>query len=79
MVIPYQSLSEEALEGLLKEYCHRAWGLNDIESPEQGRLTQAKQALQRGDLVLWYSEYEESAYLLAKRDLPEQPTSNPEP
>ena len=79
MVIPYQSVSDDALEGLLKEYCHRAWGLNDVESPEQARLSQAKQALQSGDLVLWYSEYEENAYLLAKRDLPEQPSSSLEP
>lgn len=79
MVIPYQSVSDDALEGLLKEYCQRAWGLNDVDSPEQARLSQAKQALQNGDLVLWYSEYEESAYLLAKRDLPEQPSSSLEP
>lgn len=70
MVIPYESVSPEALEGLLKEYCHRAWGLNDIESPEAERIEYARKALVKGDLVLWYSEYEESAYLLAANDLP---------
>lgn len=57
MVIPYESVSPEALEGLLKEYCHRAWGLNDIESPESERIEYARKALVKGDLVLWYSEY----------------------
>lgn len=71
MVIPFESVSSEALEGLLKEYCHRAWGLNDTESPEAERIEFAHQALKRGDLVLWYSEYEESAYLLSTRELPE--------
>lgn len=71
MVIPHESVSPEALEGLLKEYCHRAWGLNDTESPEAERIAFAQKALNNGDLVLWYSEYEESAYLLAARDLPD--------
>lgn len=70
MVIPYQSLSEEALEGLLKEYCLRAWGLNDMESPVASRIEATAAALKRGDLVVWFSEYEESAYILASQDLP---------
>ena len=71
MVISHESVSAEALEGLLKEYCHRAWGLNDTESPEAERIAFAKKALNNGELVLWYSEYEESAYLLAASDLPD--------
>ena len=76
MVIPYESVSSEALEGLLKEYCHRAWGLNDTESPEAERISFAYNALKQGELVLWYSEYEESAYLLAARELPDLTQSN---
>ncbi|KZY68909.1 hypothetical protein A3742_08935 [Oleiphilus sp. HI0071] len=71
MVIPHESVSSEALEGLLKEYCHRAWGLNDTESPEAERIAFAQKALNNGELVLWYSEYEESAYLLAANELPD--------
>ncbi|KZX74609.1 hypothetical protein A3715_03465 [Oleiphilus sp. HI0009] len=76
MVIPRKDVSEEALEGLLKEYCLRAWGLNDVESPIEDRIYSARAALDNGDLVLWYSEYEESAYLLATKDLPEQPKAD---
>jgi len=70
MIIPIESVSEEALEGLLKEYCLRAWGLNDTEFPLDESMSYAKAALMKGELVLWFSEYEESAYLLAAKDLP---------
>jgi len=77
MVIPYQSLSDEALDGLLKEYCLRAWGLNEMESPETERIDTVRKALVRGELVVWYSEYEESAYLLASQDLPKAESEHP--
>lgn len=70
MLVPHQSISLEALDALLKEYCLRAWGLNDVESPVEGRIEQARSALEKGELVLWYSEYEESAYILSAADLP---------
>ena len=63
MVIPYQQLSDEALNNLIDEYCMRDWGLNDVEEPLEDRRIQIVSALKNGLLVVLYSEFNQSASL----------------
>lgn len=73
MIVPPDALSPEALDGLIKEYCLRDWGLNETEQVLEQRKTQVEKALRDGELIVWYSEHEESAHLLSTKDLPPQP------
>ena len=63
MVIPYDQLSEEAINSLIDDYCMRDWGLNETEEPLESRRSQVKMALNSGKLVVLYSEYNQSASL----------------
>lgn len=63
MIIPYQQLSDDAINNLIDEYCMRDWGLNDVESPLEGRRSQVVTALKNGKLVVLYSEFNQSASL----------------
>ncbi len=69
MIIPAEHLSEEALDNLIKEYCLRDWGLNEIEAPLSERQQTVKAALSKGALVVLYSEHHETAQLIAKDEL----------
>lgn len=69
MLIPYEALSTEALENLIKEYCLRDWGLNDTESPWLERKAQVMSALKNKQLVILYSEDEESAHIKSAAEL----------
>lgn len=60
--VPTESLSGDALEGLVSEYCHRAWGLNETESPESNRHRVFK-AVRSGELVVWFNPVENTAAL----------------
>ena len=68
MIIPYEQLSEEALNNLIDEYCMRDWGLNETEEPLESRRSQVSKALKAGQLVVLYSELNQSASL-AQADL----------
>ncbi|TNC80971.1 MAG: hypothetical protein C9356_11530 [Oleiphilus sp.] len=68
MIIPVHSLSDEALENLIKEYCLRDWGLNETEFPLAARIEQVRQAVSQGRLVVLYSEHFETAQLVAADD-----------
>lgn len=69
MIIPTEQLSDAALDNLIKEYCLRDWGLNDSETPLEGRYKQVRHALQKGLLVVLYSELHETAALVPKDQL----------
>lgn len=69
MLIPYQALSAEALDNLISEYCLRDWGLNDTESPINERKTMVWQALASGQLLIFYSEHEECAFIKLATEL----------
>ena len=69
MLIPYEALSAEALENLIKEYCLRDWGLNETESPWQERRNQVMSALKSKQLLILYSEDEETAHIKAATEL----------
>ncbi|WP_250656308.1 YheU family protein [Alkalimarinus coralli] len=63
MIIPYQQLSDEAVNNLIDEYCMRDWGLNETEEPLESRRHLVKKALKDGQLVVLYSEYNQSVSL----------------
>ena len=65
MIIPSDQLSEAAIANLIAEYCLRDWGLNDCEAPLAARHLQVRQALQRGQLVVLYSQHYETAQLVS--------------
>ena len=69
MLIDISLLSREALDGLIEEYCVRDWGLNDVESPIEARKEQVRAALKSGQLVIQYSEHEESAHIVSAESL----------
>lgn len=69
MLIEWELLSPEALEGLVEEYCLRDWGLNDIESPLASRKDSVKKGLKSGVLLVQYSEEEESAHIISADSL----------
>lgn len=69
MIIPYAALSTDALENLIHDYCLRDWGLNETESPLRERHKQVLNALKNKQLVIVYSEHEESAHIKAASEL----------
>ena len=69
MIIPYDALSAEALNNLISEYCLRDWGLNETSSPLSERETFVRQALKTKQLIVVYSEHEESAFIKAAADM----------
>lgn len=69
MIIPYEALSTDALNSLISEYCLRDWGLNETANPLEEREAQVRQALKAKQLLIVYSEYEESACIKPASDL----------
>jgi uncharacterized protein YheU (UPF0270 family) len=69
MIIDPSLLSAEALDNLIKEYCLRDWGLNDVEAPLESRKEQVLLALRSKKLVIQYSESEESAHIVSSDSL----------
>lgn len=70
MLIPWQALSEEALQGLVEEFVTRDgsdYGV--IETSLATRVEQVKRALQRGELVVVYSEAHEQANIMPAEQL----------
>ena len=63
MIIPHEQLSEDAINNLIDEYCIRDWGLNETEEPLESRRNQVTKALETGQLVVLYSEFNQSASL----------------
>ncbi|WP_227519754.1 YheU family protein [Mangrovitalea sediminis] len=55
MIIPLDQLSDDALNGLIEEYCIREHGLNETESPLTERKATILAALRRGEVVVLYT------------------------
>lgn len=67
MLIPYQSLSIETLDNLLKEHVYREgtnYGEHEVSIETQ--IDQLKKQLHSCDIVLAYSELHDSVNLLPK-------------
>lgn len=70
MLIPWQALSEEALQGLVEEFVTRdGTDYGAIETALATRVEQVKRALQRGELVVVYSEAHEQANIMPAEQL----------
>ncbi|MDX1451738.1 MAG: YheU family protein [Oleiphilaceae bacterium] len=69
MIIPQEYLSKDAIDNLIQEYCLRDWGLNESEAPLREREEAVRRALERGELVILYSELHETAQLIDRRDI----------
>lgn len=65
MIVPWQQLSQEAIDHLVKDYCLRDWGINDVEQPLEDRQSQVMQALKNGQLKVLFSEIDQSARLVS--------------
>lgn len=70
MLIPWQALSAEALQGLVEEFVTRdGTDYGAIETALATRVEQVKRALQRGELVVVYSEAHEQANIMPAEQL----------
>lgn len=66
MFIPWQQLSDTALNGLVDSYCTQLHGLcsdDELDSLEE-RRRQVMQALRDNRLVIRWSESEQSAWIV---------------
>ncbi|ACE83176.1 YheU family protein [Cellvibrio japonicus] len=69
MIIPYQRLSPEALQGLIEEFITREgtdYGWEEV--PLGTKVSQVRYQLECGDIVIVFDEKTESVTLLPKRD-----------
>ncbi|TVP59867.1 MAG: hypothetical protein EA349_02305 [Halomonadaceae bacterium] len=55
MLIPADSLSAEALEGLVEEYCMREHGCNEVDSPLAAHKNYVHGKLRNGELLVMYT------------------------
>jgi len=69
LIIPFEQLSDEAINNLIAEYCLRDHGINDCEAPLANRALQVRQALEKGHLVVLYSQHHQHARLVAIEEL----------
>lgn len=69
MIIPYEQLSSDALQGLIEEFITREgtdYGLEEISLST--KVDQVKNQLKRRDVVVVFDEITESVSILARRD-----------
>lgn len=67
MLIPWQSLSEETLTNLIEYFVLREgtdYGEQEVSLAD--KVSQVRQQLQRGEVVIQYSELHESVTLLSQ-------------
>ncbi len=70
MILPWQQLSEEALEGLIEEFVTRdGTDYGEVESALAQRVAQVKARLQRGEAVLLFSESTGECAIVSKEAL----------
>lgn len=55
MLIPAETLSAEALEGLVEEYCMREHGCNEVDSPLDAHKAYVHGKLRSGELLVMYT------------------------
>ncbi len=71
MEIPYQQLSEDALQGLIEEYVTREgtdYGHGDHSLAD--KVATVHRQLQRGDAIIHYDYYMQTCNIIAKGELP---------
>lgn len=69
MIIPYEQLSSEALQGLIEEFITReGTDYGEEEIPLNVKVEQIKQLLKRRDVVVVFDVATESASILLRKD-----------
>lgn len=69
MIIPYQQISTDALQGLIETFINReGTDYGDVEYSLADKLEQVKRQLVSGDVVIVFDETTESVNLLPKRE-----------
>lgn len=70
MIIPYQSLSSEALRSIIEEYISReGTDYGDYELSLEQKVQRLLPQVRSGDVLIVFDEMTESVQLVAKRDL----------
>lgn len=69
MIIPYEQISSEALQGLIEEFITRdGTDYGEEEIPLNVKVTQIKQLLRRGEVVVVFDTASESVSILPRRE-----------
>lgn len=69
MIIPYEQLSSDALQGLIEEFITReGTDYGEEEIPLNIKVEQIKQLLKRKEVVVVFDVATESASILLRRD-----------
>ena len=69
MIIPPQSLSAEALQGLIEEFITREgtdYGWDEV--PLSAKVEQVRRQIEKGDVVIVFDSTSETVSLLTRRD-----------
>ena len=69
MIIPYQQISPEALQGLIEEFITReGTDYGEVEFSLAQKVKQVEQQLARGEIVIAFDVSTESVSILTKHD-----------
>lgn len=69
MIIPYEQLSSDALQGLIEEFITReGTDYGEEEIPLNIKVDQVRQLLKRREVVVVFDATSESASILTRRD-----------
>lgn len=69
MIIPFQQISADALQGLIEEYVSRDgtdYGVQEVSL--ESKTDQVKRQLQRGEVVVVFDELSETASILTQKE-----------
>lgn len=69
MIIPFEQLSSDALQGLIEEFITREgtdYGMEEVSL--NTKVEQIKQQLKRGEIVVVFDTATESVSILSRRD-----------
>lgn len=69
MIIPYQQISPDALQGLIEEFITReGTDYGETEISLEQKVSQVERQLARGDIVIVFDVASESVSILTKHD-----------
>lgn len=70
MIIPYQQLSQDALQGVLDEFINReGTDYGEVEMSAEQKFSQLMVQLKSGRVVVVFDEANETTGLMLKKDL----------
>lgn len=72
MLIPYQQLSEEALQGLLEDFVSRDGTDNGDETPFETKIQRARAALERQKAVIVFDAESQQCQLCLRHTVPQE-------